>query len=306
MDMSGPADPRQSWRSEFPFASRWHTTSGGHRMHYIDEGRAGATTTLCIHGNPTWSFYWRKLISATAGHRRILAPDHIGMGLSDKPDAETYPYTLRQRIDDLEALWMACGSPRFDLVAYDWGGPIGLGLALRHPDKVGRLTLLNTAAYTDTSLPLRIAVCRWGALGQFLVRGLNGFAGSAVYLATTRRGGLPRTTRAGLLFPYPDWKSRVAVHEFVRDIPLKPGHRSWATLLEIERGLVDLGRNREIQLLWGERDFCFHNHFLWRFVEFWPHARVDRLPEAGHYVLEDAPEEAVGRILEFQGLRASG
>lgn len=292
-----------SWKSEYPFEGRWFTTPGGHRMHYLDEGPVSPSdpvATLCVHGNPTWSFHWRALVSASRSSRRILAPDHIGMGLSDKPRATDYPYRLRNRIDDLEALWRHAGEPVFDLVAHDWGGAIGMGLALRHPEKVRRITLLNTAAYTDPCIPRRIAVCRLGWIGRFIVRGLNGFALPAVRLASAQPGGLRGAAREGLLHPYDSWENRVAVHEFVRDIPMSPKHPSWDELQAIGDGLAAFGKGRRIQLLWGSRDFCFHEHFLWRFLEYWPHAQVERLPDVGHYVMEDAPAEACRRILSFQ------
>lgn len=288
------------WLVEFPFESRWFEVEGGHRMHHVDEGPHKGTAVLCVHGNPTWSFYWRRLIAATRTQRRIIAADHIGMGLSDKPSERDYPYRLHRRIDDLEALWRHLGEPAFDLVAYDWGGPIGLGLAQRHPGKVRRITLLNTAAYVDADIPKRIALCRMGPLGRLIVRGFNGFAGPAVRFATSHKGGLPARARAGLLHPYRSWADRVAVHEFVRDIPMEASHPSRPTLAEIEAGLPKLGEGRRIQLLWGRDDFCFHEHFLKRFVQIWPKAQVDRLDGVGHYVMEDAPDEAVRRIREFQ------
>ncbi|HJN66192.1 MAG TPA: alpha/beta fold hydrolase, partial [Pirellulales bacterium] len=123
-----------NWKSLFPFTSRWRNI-GGHRMHYVDEGQG--EPLLLVHGNPTWSFYWRNLILGLRDHYRVLAVDHIGCGLSDKP--QQYPYRLRQHTDNLIAFVEQLDLNRLTLVAHDWGGPIGLGTALALKDRFSRL-----------------------------------------------------------------------------------------------------------------------------------------------------------------------
>jgi haloalkane dehalogenase len=278
-----------------PFASRSFTTPAGARMNYVDEGPRDDSAVLMLHGNPTWSFYYRDLVKALAPARRCLAPDHVGMGLSEKPAA--YDYTLAARIADVEALVASLGLKRIDLVVHDWGGAIGFGLAVRRPELVRRLVILNTAAFTSERIPLRIAVCKLPIVGALLVRGLNGFAGPATWMAMHRRALTPEEKRA-YLAPYDSWANRVAVNAFVRDIPMRQSHPSWSTLRSVEQGLPQF-RNRPALIVWGGRDFCFNDHFLARWREILPRADVHRLADAGHYVLEDAREKAVPLISEF-------
>jgi len=250
---------------------------------------------LMLHGNPTWSFYYRRLVAALAPKQRCLAPDHVGMGLSEKP--ESYDYTLAARIADIEALVAALGLKRVHLVVHDWGGAIGFGFAARHPGMIGRLVVLNTAAFAANRIPARIAACKLPLIGPLLVRGLNGFARPAARMAMSRRA-LTRDEKRGYLFPYGSWANRVAVSAFVRDIPMTPTHPSWPTLAGVERGLGGF-RDRPALIVWGGRDFCFDDYFLGRWREIFPQARVDRIADAGHYVLEDASDEVVPRITTF-------
>lgn len=211
------------------------------------------------------------------------------MGLSEKP--QDYTYTLARRIDDLEALVKSLGVRRIHLVVHDWGGAIGFGLAARMPETIGRIVILNTAAFRSRSIPFRIAVCRNRSLGTLLVRGLNGFAGPAVRMAMHRRS-LDEGERRGFLFPYDSWAHRVAVDAFVKDIPLESAHVSYATLTTVEEGLPQFSGNR-ISIVWGGQDFCFNDEFLDRWKTIFPQARVTRIADAGHYVLDDAGEEAI-------------
>lgn len=279
----------------YPFSPGSFVTPAGARMSYVDEGPRGREAVLMLHGNPTWSFYYRGLIRALRPSLRCVAPDHVGMGLSDKPQA--YPYTLASRIADIEALVEHLGLERVHLVLHDWGGAIGLGLGVRRPERVGRIVITNTAAFPSTHLPARIALCRLPLLGQLLVRGLNGFAEPATWMAMASRR-LTWQERRGYLFPYGSWASRVGVNAFVRDIPMEKDHPSRAALEEVAAGLGRL-RTSEKLIVWAGRDFCFDGRFLSRWREIYPDARIERLERAGHYVLEDAADRAITPIREF-------
>lgn len=284
------------WLAElYPFSPRSFTTGRGARMSYVDQGPAGDEAVLFLHGNPTWSFYYRDLIRELSPEIRCIAPDHIGMGLSDKP--EGYDYRLAVRIDDIEALVSSLGLRRVHLVLHDWGGAIGFGWAVRHPDLVGRIVILNTAAFPSTRIPARIALCRLPVLGESWVRGFNGFAGPAIRMAMHSRR-LSGDERRGYLFPYDSWANRIGVYRFVRDIPLESTHPSRPTIEAIEARLPDLAPNAKL-ILWGRRDFCFNDYFLGRWMEIYPEAQVDSYAEAGHYVLEDAGPPARRRIHDF-------
>jgi len=281
--------------AQYPFEPRSFTTPGGARMSFLDEGPRTPRAVLMLHGNPTWSFYFRDLVRALAPSHRCVAPDHIGMGLSAKP--RDYAYTLATRIADVEALVNSLGLQRIDLVVHDWGGAIGFGFAARNPGLVERLTILNTAAFAAARMPARIAVCRLPGLGSLIVRGCNGFARPATRMAMHRHALTPEQRRA-YLFPYDSWANRIAIDGFVRDIPMDVSHPSWGTLAAVEEGLTQF-RDRPALILWGGRDFCFDDWFLGRWRSILPQARVHRIADAGHYVLEDARVEVVPAITDF-------
>lgn len=263
-------------------------------MSYVDEGE-GSEAVLMLHGNPTWSFYYRGLIQALAPGRRCLVPDHVGMGLSAKP--QDYAYTLQGRIDDVAALVDSLGLTRVDLVVHDWGGAIGFGLAARQPERIGRVVILNTAAFPSGRLPRRIALCRRRGPGTWLVRGLNGFAAPATWMAMHRRALTDEEKRA-YLWPYDSWAHRVAVDAFVKDIPRSPEHPSWPALKQAEAAVARL-QDHPALICWGGRDFCFDDSFYREWRNRLPGAETVHLTDAGHYVLEDAGKELVPRIAEF-------
>lgn len=276
-------------RRQYPFTPRVHRTAAGARLSYLDEGPRSDEAVLLLHGNPTWSYFYRHLVTAIAPRARCIVPDHIGMGLSDKP--ADYAYTLATRIDDVLGLVESLGLRRIHLVVHDWGGAIGFGVAARISSRIGRLVVLNTAAFRSDRIPLRISLCRQRGLGTWLVRRLNGFAGPAVRMAMHRRA-LSAEERRGYLFPYDSWDNRVAVDAFVKDIPLRASDVSYSTLHEVEKALPTF-RGHPVSVVWGGRDFCFNDHFLERWKQFLPEARVTRLADVGHYVLDDAGAEAI-------------
>lgn len=283
------------WRSLYPFASH-ELHLAGLRYHYLDEGRG--EPLLMVHGNPTWSFYWRNLVTAFRDRYRCVVPDHIGCGLSDKP--QQYEYRLAQHIANLKQLIESLDLRQITLLAHDWGGAIGLGAAVDLPERFKRIVLFNTGAFHGERCPWRIRMCRVPLLGELAVRGLNGFARAALVMATNRRGGLPREVQAGLIAPYDNWQHRIATHRFVLDIPLHPSHPSYATLSHVENGLSRLSSLPQC-LIWGMRDWCFTPRFLRRFEQIWPSAEVHELAQAGHYVIEDEPERCVELVEEFLG-----
>jgi len=255
-------------------------------MHYVDEG--SGRPVLMVHGNPTWSFYYRRLIQALRGKNRAIAVDHVGCGLSDKP--ANYPYQLSQHVANLVRLIEELDLRSVTLVAHDWGGAIGLGAAQQCPKRFERIVLLNTGAFPPPFIPFRIRVCRWPVFGKVAVPGFNAFARAALTMASQQSGGLPPDVAAGMLAPYDNWQNRTAIYQFVKDIPLHPTHPTWEVLEAIEHRLVDL-IDKEIHLVWGMKDWCFRPECLDRFTMHWPEADVVRFENAGHYVLEDAGEE---------------
>lgn len=309
-----PADVRDL----YPFASHGLEVAGG-RLHYVDEqpkdglgsaasaaqsavaatsaSAAALPPVLLLHGNPTWSFFYRDVIRRLVGQgRRCIAPDHIGCGLSDKPQ-QGFGYTLEENIANVIALIEHLKLETFDLVVHDWGGAIGMGVATRMPERVRRIVIMNTAAFRSRHIPLRIALCRVPLLGALLVRGFNGFAWPATFMAVSRKP-LGAAQKQGFLFPYGNWHDRIATHRFVKAIPLRPGDENYDTLTAIEENLHLLNKKPKL-LLWGGRDFCFNDHFYQRWLEIFPDVRQRYITDAGHYLLEDAPQETLGEITGF-------
>jgi haloalkane dehalogenase len=271
---------------------------GGLRYHYLDEG--AGPVLLLVHGNPTWSFLWRELIRGLRSQYRVVAPDHVGCGLSEKPGRGRYSFRLAQRISDLNELVERLDLQQVTLVGHDWGGAIGLGAAVAAPQRFARFVLMNTAAFRMRRCPWRIRLCHAPLLGRLASQGLNLFARAALRLTMHHPERLTPAARAGLLAPYDSWRHRLAIHQFVLDIPLSRRHPSYATLRHIEEGLPQL-RRQPVSLIWGMRDWCFGPEFLERFLDFLPDAEVHRLRDAGHYLMEDAPEQVIPLVQNFLG-----
>ncbi len=261
-------------------------------MAYLDEG-CGLPVVM-VHGNPSWSYLYRNLVASLRDRYRCIAPDHLGCGFSDKPQA--YPYRLVNHIDNLERLLESLQVERCILVVHDWGGAIGLGWAGRHPERVAGVVVLNTAAFRSPRIPLRIAVCRWPLLGPLLVRGLNGFARAATVMAVTRP--MRPDIAQGFLAPYDSWRNRIALLRFVQDIPMAPRHPSWPTLVAVEQGLERLG-DCPMLLCWGGGDFCFNDHFYEEWRRRFPRAEAHYIKAANHYVLEDGFAEIRPLLVSF-------
>jgi haloalkane dehalogenase len=270
---------------------------GGHQMHYVDEGPKDAPVLLMVHGNPTWSYYFRHLIQAFSRDFRVVVPDHLGCGLSDKP--QDFSYTLEAHCNHLSQLIQHLDLKQITLLVHDWGGAIGFGAAVAAPERFEKFVVFNTAAFFVPRLPARIAVCRIPVLGELLVRGLNGFVLASFFFATSRPERFDRTTRKGYLAPYDSWRHRVAIHRFVQDIPMREDHPTRKTLQRIEEGLGQF-QSHPMKVFWGMDDFCFTaQHFLCEWEKRFPQAEVHRLNGAGHYVVEDAQEHIIPMLQEW-------
>ncbi len=285
---------------DYPFSGQHLEVRPGIRMHYLDEGPREAPVVLMLHGNPSWSYYWRRLVLELRDHHRCIVPDHVGMGLSDKPGDDRYDYTLASRVEDLDTL-MEDVLPEGDitLAVHDWGGMIGFGWALKHAARIKRMVILNTAAFTlpaAKKMPWQLTLGRDMKLGALLIRGLNAFAGGAARFGVERR--LPPAVRRAYTSPYDSWAHRIATLRFVQDIPLSPRDRAWPLVEEAGRRLNEFA-DRPAFIGWGLKDFVFDRHFLDEFTAALPRAQVMAFKDAGHYVLEDAHEVLVPSIRSF-------
>jgi haloalkane dehalogenase len=283
--------------AEFPFAPRFFehppgSSAAGALQHYVDEGPRAPEALVFVHGNPTWSFAFRRALRALRARRRCIAVDHLGCGLSDRPRG--FPYRLEAHVESLVRLLDSLALERVALVLHDWGGPIGLGYARRRTARVERLVLCNTAAFPVAGrLPLRLAACRWPVFGALAVRGLNAFARGAARMAAAKP--LPSGVKRGYLLPYDSWQNRVATHAFVADIPRAPTDPSWGELCAIEEALARF-RGLPVHLLWGLRDWVFTPAILGEWRRRFPAASVTGFEDAGHYLFEDRAEDFVAEL----------
>ena len=281
-------------------------------MHYLDEGPRDAPLVLMVHGNPTWSFYYRNLVIALRDRYRCIVPDHIGCGLSDKPADDQYSYTLARRISDLGALMehtlkgratkahMGPKTP-IHLVVHDWGGMIGFGWAANRPEQIASMVVANTAAFPlpkEKKFPPALWLVRNTAVGALMVQGLNAFSGLAAHVAFKKP--VSAEVRKGYTGPYDSWANRIATLRFVQDIPLGPEDDAWSIVASTEARLPDLA-DKPCLLAWGEKDFVFDLHFLRKWIQIFPKAEVLSYPDCGHYILEDggpALTEAISTFID--------
>ena len=272
----------------------------GLSMNYLDEGPRDGEVVVMVHGNPSWSYYWRTLVAGLSDRYRCIVPDHIGMGLSDKPADDQYTYTLQSRVDDLDALLRHLGiTGPVTLAVHDWGGMIGFGWALSHHQQVKRLVVLNTAAFpmpAAKKMPWQIALGRHWKVGEWIIRTFNAFSAGASWLGVERK--MPAEVRRAYVAPYDSYANRISTIRFMQDIPLSPADPAWP-LLERSGQVLPSYADRPVFIGWGLRDFVFDHHFLEGFRAALPQAEVHAFEDAGHYVLEDKHEVLVPRIRAF-------
>lgn len=276
-------------KAEYPFEAHFLAIQKNN-LHYIDTG--AGEVILMLHGNPTWSFFYRNLAKHFSKNYRVIVPDHMGCGLSSKP--QIYDYTLKTHIDNLCLLVQELNLSGITLIVHDWGGAIGMGLATRFPHLIKKMVVMNTAAFRSIEIPARINILR-NPVGEWFIRKFNGFAGPATFMATTK--GLSPLVKKGFIFPYHDFESRIATAKFVQDIPMDELHPTYQTLKSIEEKLPTI--KAPVLLLWGEKDFCFTMNFQKRWKDIFPLAHAVSYPEAGHYLIEDEKAAVITEIENF-------
>jgi haloalkane dehalogenase len=279
----------------FPFEGRFATV-GDATLHYVDEGPRDAAPLLFLHGNPTWSYLWRRQIAelSAAGHR-CLALDHMGFGRSAKPK-HLSSYTLARHVENAIAFVEALDLRDVTLVAHDWGGPIGLGALLERRERLRAVALMNTWAWELPSfLPPFLREFRTEGLGEILALGGNLFVES-IPGGMARRDPEPQMMDA-YRAPFPDYWSRAGTLAFQRDIPLTERDRSAALMASINDRLPEL--DVPMLLVWGMRDPVFQPVFLHQWRELFPDARVVELEDASHFLVEDRPDAVTSALTEF-------
>jgi haloalkane dehalogenase len=281
----------------YPFESHYLDIDGL-QYHYLDEG--DGEPVVAVHGNPTWSFYYRELVKELRDDHQVVVPDHIGCGFSDKPGDESYDYTLSRRVEDFSRLMDELELDGINIVVHDWGGMIGLAWAVQNPDRIKRLVILNTAAFPlpeSKPFPWQLWLVRDTPFGPLMVRGLNAFSRGAAHVGCTRKK-LSKTVRDAYCAPYDSWADRIATLRFVQDIPLRPENRGY-DIVSGTASKLDVFCDRPVLICWGDKDFVFDHHFLEVWQQVYPHAEVHRFADCGHYILEDAAEEIVPLVKRF-------
>jgi haloalkane dehalogenase len=285
---------------DYPFTPQRFDRGGGIAMSYLDEGPRDGEVVLMLHGNPSWSYYWRHLVLGLRDRYRCIVPDHVGMGLSDKPGDAQYRYTLQSRVDDVEALLQHLGvTGPITLAVHDWGGMIGFGWALGREARVRRLVITNTAAFPlpkEKPLPWQLQLGRNYNLGALAIRGFNAFAAGTIDLCVANK--VAPEVRAAYVAPYDSWANRISTLRFVQDIPLSPRDRAWSLVERAGQALPGYA-DRPAFIGWGLQDFVFDHHFLKGFTEALPKAEVMAFDDAHHYVLEDKHAVLVPAIRRF-------
>jgi pimeloyl-ACP methyl ester carboxylesterase len=286
----------------WPFEPRWFETPEG-RLHYVDEGPRSGRPVVLAHGNPTWGYLWRRFIGplAEAGFR-VIVPDHLGFGRSDKPD-DPVLYTIPRHAARLERLLESLDLREATVVPQDWGGPIGLAWAGRHRERVRSLFILNTIAHRPRArvkLPLPLRLFRTPGVGEALVKGAHAFVRGFLFRAgVVHPERLGPMERAAYLAPHPTWSSRTAILVFPREIPAGPEGRVAEFLDSVHTGLMAL-RSKPVFIAWAMKDVAFLPSYLEQlWLADFPDAQVLRLPDAGHYLQEDAHEQIVPALIRF-------
>ncbi len=292
VDLSG-------FRHLYPFRSNYLET-GGLNYHYLDEGQG--EPVVMLHGNPTWSFYYRSMVRALSPSCRCIVPDHMGCGLSDAPPISRYDYRLESRVDDLEYLLDHLDIKKnITLMVHDWGGMIGMAYALRHPERIVRLIITNTASFFppgEKGIPLRLWLIRnLAPFGVPAVLGLNIFSRAALYMAPHTR--LSKAVKAGLTAPYNSPANRIATLRFVQDIPLVPGDPGYDIVKQVDDRAPKIFAKTPMLICWGKHDFVFDTDYLAEWQRRFPHAKTRLFEDAGHYLLEDKPGEVAGLVKNF-------
>ncbi len=247
-------------------------------------------TLLCVHGNPSWSYLWRRVVAAPPAGWRVIAIDHLDMGFSQRTGTLR---PLAQRIDDLDCLTEALGltgpgrTGRVITVAHDWGGPISLGWALRHVEQLAGVVLSNTAVHqpATAAAPSVIRAARLPGVLPAVTSRTRTFIRAGLFLS---RPVPPPEVRAGFYAPYAGTERRAAIEDFVADIPLDADDVSAGPLDAIAEGLGALA-GIPVLLLWGPRDPVFSDLYLRDLIGRLPHADVHRYEGSSHFVPEDAP-----------------
>lgn len=283
----------ESVRKIYPWPGADHEVAPGVNQHYVDVGKGDPV--LMVHGNPTWSFYYRNLIHGLSDTYRCVAVDHVGCGLSSKP--ADYAYRLENHVSNLVTLIETLDLKDITLVVHDWGGAIGLGAACRVPERIKQLVIFNTGVF-EGPLPASIRVCRLPLIGDVVIRRFNGFLGTGLIRAIADKKRLRNGVEDGFRAPYKNYADRITHLRFVQDIPLEDSHPSRELFLSIGEDMKQFA-DRPALMVWGEQDFCFTTFYRDEFAKRLPKVESHGFADSDHWVIEDAHERIVPLMRDF-------
>jgi haloalkane dehalogenase len=282
---------RPSWLPErlYPFESRRAQVEGAD-VHYVDEGEG--PPLLLLHGNPTWSFLYRDIITRLRDRHRCIALDYPGFGLSRA--APGYGYTPSEHARTVEQLILQLDLMEITMMVQDWGGPIGFAAATRHPDRFAAFVVGNSWAWPKSDPGTQLfSRLMGGPIGGYLITRRNFFV-ERILPSNVRRTKLSGDVMNAYRGPFPTPDSRRPLHVFPREILA-----SRPLLAEVERTLPALA-DRPALIVWPTRDFAFREAERRRWEELFPNHQTVTLEGAGHYIQEDAPEEIVAAIRAWE------
>ena len=286
----------ETFAGTFPFIPQYLSLPH-FQMHYVDVGEG--EPLVLLHGDPTWGYLYRHCIPPLCQQARCIVPDHMGMGKSGVP-AAPYPYRLQHHIANLEMLLLTLQLDNITLVMHDWGGPVGLGFAVRHPQRIKRLILMNTWAFAPWPggpLPRLLEIIR-SPRGEAFVLGKNGYVKPALLGTSPHPAHFTDTVLNAYLAPFPTPESRRALLCWSRDIPVVAGEPSYADMQQIENGLCQF-RTMPVLLVWGMQDPVLPPAVLRQWQQLYPQATTEEIAEASHFVQEDAPAQVITTIARF-------
>ena len=281
-------DERFAGLPGFVFAPHY-LEQDGLRMHYLDEGEGDPV--LCLHGEPTWSFLYRKMVPGLTAAARMIAPDYFGFGRSDKPEDAGW-YTFDRHCASIRRLVEQLDLRRVTVVVQDWGGPIGLRLAVEQPERVARLVILNTGL--GGGRPPSEAWLRF----RDVVRAAGGDFQAGRLIRTAAVRGLADAVVAAYDAPFPTAESKAGALAFPEQVPTEPEHPNTAPLMAIREALASW--EKPTLVLFGDSDPIFRPEVADAIARWIPGALpAELVANAGHFVQEDAGEEVAARIVEF-------
>lgn len=274
-------------RNEYPFTPKEFDLPMG-TLRYVDEG--AGSVILMVHGNPSWSFEFRALLKHFSKTHRVIAPDHIGFGLSDKP--ADWDYLPQQHAANLDTLIESLDLHEITLLVGDWGGPIGLSYAIQHPERIKNIVITNTWMWSAKNDWYYQAFSGFvgGAIGRWLIRKYNFFASAVLKSIYGNKSKLTPEIHKHFLMPLDKPEERKGNMVFPKQIIAAS---DWLDELWAQREIFE---DKVKVILWGMKDIAFREKELKQWVKHFPKAKVIRFAGAGHFIAEEEPEALIAEI----------